>query len=414
MKIVYLTWGETPRSYGVFGTQVLGQFVGTAALDDKNEYHFISAVPIVHSGLIREKWWYLKEIVNVKKKLNKIKFHWLSIWCTQNFTNSNRFGFGLMHGISHNIFAKKLIKLMPNIIHCRSYHAAWAAVSVRKKYNLKYKIIFDARGLWPEEVALKKGWSNDSTDYKYLKNIEKIILEECECSISVSDNMHDYFLQNGSRNDQVIYLSADADVLKISPSERIQSDVVRFVYVGALAENTWHKPQVLADLYDYLSGVHPKTKLTIVTTSDHGKLKKYFSKFNDKEIIFTSAITRDDLKNILKNQDVGLMTYFEPSTKREHLLASMVLAVKTAEYFMAGLPMICNKYCGGAARIISENQLGYSYGSDDFSKLTFDNILSLLSSEKRKSCQDFAEKNFNYISNGYKYLNIYKSLDLND
>jgi hypothetical protein len=54
MKVVYLTWVETHRSYGVFGSQVIGQFVETQKLSPNDEFHFISAVPIIHSGLLRE------------------------------------------------------------------------------------------------------------------------------------------------------------------------------------------------------------------------------------------------------------------------------------------------------------------------------------------------------------------------
>ena len=244
MKVIYLTWGETPRSYGVFGTQVVGQFIETAKKCTEGEFHFISAVPVLHSGYVREKWKYGQELQAVKNMFGKIKFHWLPIWASQNLVNPSKKTFNMMHGLAHRGLKKKIERIKPDIVHCRSYGAAWAAISVRKKYNLKYKVIFDGRGLWPEEVALKNAWDENSSDYKFLKSLEQKILFACDCSISVSDPMHEHYLSLGSPNDRIIYLSADTKKLRVDLSEVNKSERVRFCYVGALSENSWHQPQI--------------------------------------------------------------------------------------------------------------------------------------------------------------------------
>ena len=41
MKVIYLTWGETPRSYGVFGSQVIRQFVETSKLLPEHKFYMI-------------------------------------------------------------------------------------------------------------------------------------------------------------------------------------------------------------------------------------------------------------------------------------------------------------------------------------------------------------------------------------
>ncbi|HFG1877170.1 TPA: glycosyltransferase [Vibrio cholerae] len=410
MKIVYLTWGETPRAYGVFGSQVLGQFSKTAKLSPSDEFHFISAVPIVHSGLIREKWCYFTELKRVKKQLGTVAFHWLPIMAFQNFVNSSKTTFNLMHGISHWFLKNTLVKLTPDIVHCRSYHAAWAALNVRKKYGLNFKIIFDGRGLWPEEVALKKGWSEQSEDYQFLKSIESQLLDKCNCSVSVSDTMHEHYVKLGAKNDHVVYLSADTKQLKVEIDEFEVSDVVRFCYVGALSENTWHQPQVLVELYRKLRLLFPKTQLTVVTTSSHLELSQAFSVFPAQEIILTSTKTRTELKQVFKKQDFGLMTYFSPKTDKETLLGNVVLAVKTAEYFVAGLPMICNLYCGGASRIIEENGLGITYFPENIDNLSSEAFTPYLGKNIREKCQQFALDNFDYEVNAEKYLRVYREV----
>jgi glycosyltransferase involved in cell wall biosynthesis len=410
MKVVYLTWGETPRSYGVFGSQVVGQFVETAKLSQKDEYHFISTVPYIHSGLIREGRSYRTELNKVRDKLGGIAFHWLPIYAPQNFVNSSKNTFSLMHGLAHLHLKNKLRSICPDIVHCRSYHAAWAALKVRKKYNLNYKIIFDGRGLWPEEVALKRNWSDISADYQFLKSIENTLLTECDASVSVSDAMHEHYMNLGAKNDYCVYLSTDVKQLRVNINELKSDEIVRFCYVGALSEDTWHQPKVLVDLYRRLRSLFQETQLTIVTTSDHGQLKSQFSEFPQEELVFISTKTRMELKEVLKGQDFGLMAYFSPTTDQERLVANTVLAVKTAEYLIAGLPMICNEYCGGAARIILNNQLGITYFPEKLDVLTQRTLLPFLNQTARQKCQTFALENFDYAINAKKYLQLYKDI----
>lgn len=410
MKVTYLTWGETPRSYGVFGSQVIGQFTQIASQNPNDQFYFISAVPIIHSGQVREKWAYSSELNSVKAKLGSVEFYWLPIWASQNFVNSSKNSFGLMHGIAHICLKNKLLKINPDIVHCRGYHAAWAALSVKEKYGLDYKIIFDGRGLWPEEVALKKGWAEHSEDYLFLKSIESKIIEKCDCSVSVSDTMHEYYLSQGAKNDHTIYLSADTNQLKIDIGLFEFSEKVRFCYVGALSSDTWHQPKALIELYRRLRQLFPQTQLTIVTTSNHDGLRLDFAEFPENEIILTETKTRTELKQILMNQDFGLMTYFQPKFDKEILLGRMVLAVKSAEYFIAGLPMICNAYCGGAGHLIKSNQLGITYLPESLDKLTCNQISSYHNKSAKKKCQDFAINNFDYSYNALNYIKLYELL----
>lgn len=411
MNVIYLSWGETPRSYGVFGSQVLAQFVYTKRLTTDSSFYFLSGLPILNSGLVREKIRYLHELKEVKKRLHDIQFSLIPIFAPQHFVNSSRLTFSLMHGISHLFLYSKLKKIKPDIIHCRSYHAAWAAIKVREKYNLNYKVLFDGRGLWPEEVSLKKGFLKNSDNYKYLKNIELEILTKCDASVTVSDTMHSHYLELGSKNDNRVYLSADTLKMKTELKYRVSADTIRFCYVGSLDENSWHKPSELFKLYDYLRSIFPKTVLTIVTTSDLDPIKHCFKSIPTNEVFYTNTKNVQDLMLTLSNQDFGLLSYLTPSSTEELTLGKMVLAVKTVEYFAAGLPVICNKFCGGAANLIEKFNLGLTYDPNKISIQPL-KLLDMLEINNRKRIQDFATDNFDYHVNAKKYIEIYQNLVL--
>ena len=414
MNVAYLTWGETPRSYGVFASQVIGQFVENYKISSKDDFYFISAVPIVHSGLVREKLKYFDELKKVKEKLGKIKFIWLPIYAIQNFVNSSKSTFGLMHGLAHWHLKNTLLRLNPDIVHCRSYHAAWAALQVKQKNNFEYKIIFDGRGLWPEEIALKREFSKDSEDYQFLKNIEKTLLSQCDATISVSDTMHQHYENIGVKRGELIYLSASVDKLAPSTFERNrENDTVTFCYVGALSEDTWHQPLQLLELYKHLRATVKKANLVIVTTSSHTKIKELFKEIPQNEVTYTSTKSIEELKLVLENVDFGLLSYFKPLSGEEQLLGRMVMAVKTAEYLAAGLPVMVNNTCGGAATVVEKYNAGVSYNQDTFNEITQETIQKLLEVNIPKNAVKVAEDLFDYKANAVRYVNLYENL-LND
>jgi len=412
MKVVYLTWGETPRSYGVYGSQVLNQFIETFKITEDSEFYFIAGVPIIHSGLVREKISYFDEITKVKKKLSGINFHWLTLFSSQNFVNSNKRTFVLLHFISHYLLKLKLSKIKPDIVHCRSYHAAWAALRVKEKYHLNYKVIFDGRGLWPEEIALKNNYADDTTNYRFLKSIESKNLIKADISVAVSAPMAKHYTELGAENVKTIFLSSATKMLKSSGCESVgnKKNELVFCYVGALSVDTWHKPNELLKLYNHLRHILPNTKLMIVTTSNHDAIRKCFSDIPDDEVLITQTKTVNELKEKLDKADIGLMSYFAPLTSREVTLGSSVLAVKTAEYLAAGLPMLVNSYCGGAAEIVSDHSVGIAYDPSTYQELTSESIKLLLSNTMREKMQNLAYDLFDYKQNAKRYKNMYLEL----
>ena len=410
MRVLYLTWGETPRSYGVFGSQVIGQFTENAKFMSDAQFYFASAVPIVHSGLVREKWSYLNEIKNVRNHLGSIPFFWLPIYAPQNMMNSNTFSFKWMHIGAHQHLVQLVKRIQPNVIHCRSYHASWAALCVKNKYNLNYKIIFDARGLWPEEVTLKNGYSFNGKGYNFLKKIESDLLQQCDLTIAVSDPMQAHYESLGVKQVNTIYLSADVTQLAYehvatnSNNQRLQ-----FCYVGALSDNTWHHPTTLKNLFIHIRERIPDAQLTIVTTSNYEALKQIFVEFS-KDVSFTSVKTSSELKVVLKKMDFGLLSYRKITNKYEEFLGMSMLATKTAEYLVAGLPMIINKFCGGAASIVEKNNMGLTYDPATYEGLSAVKLKCFNTPEQRRRISLKAIELFSYQAHANEYVDIYKTL----
>jgi len=411
MKVMHLTWGETPRSYGVFGSQVIAQFVATRRAMPESLFLFASGLPIIHSGMTREKFGYFSECRKIRDALGDIHFQLLPIYAPQNLVNSTATTFKSLHGLAHWHLARLVKRFEPDVIHCRSYHAAWAALSIRRRFAKKYSIIFDARGLYPEEVALKKSFAENSEDYIYLKHIERELLSDCDMTIAVSSPMEKHYRMLGAKECRTIFLSADAERLKPSPLVKRTSDTVNLCYVGALSEDTWHKTSELLRLFRRIRELIPKAILTIVTTSDHDAVRRIFDGYTGAEVRIVQTRTLEQLKTILEQTDFGLMSYFEPKMPREIMLADMVLAVKTAEYLCNGLPIIVNRFCGGAAAIAQQHDLGLVYDPKDLSKLSAEDIFSRVPDvERRKVVASKAKELFDYSEHARDYASIYSDL----
>ena len=408
---MHLTWGETPRSYGVFGSQVIAQFVANNKATPASKFLFASGLPIINSGMTREKFGYFNEYKKIREMLGNIPFHVLPIYAPQNLLNSSANTFKWLHGLAHWHLARLIKNFNPDVIHCRSYHAAWAALCVRRDTTLAYKIIFDCRGLYPEEVALKKCYPEESKNYLYLKYIERQLLMQCDFSVAVSDPMEKHYRNLGAKECRTIYLSADAERLKPLPLNNQSLGPVNFCYVGALSEDTWHKTSELLRLFQRLRELIPNSILTIITTSDHDDVRYFFRDFSITDVIITQTRSLEHLKSLLVQADFGILSYFMPISAREKMLADMVLAVKTAEYLCNGLPVIVNHFCGGAAAIVKSHDLGIVYDPTDLVALKAADILTRRpTSVLRNDIATKARRLFDYNEHARDYVNIYKEL----
>ncbi len=415
MKVVYLTWGETPRGYGVFGSQVIKQFSETKKKMPTSEFHFLSGVPLIHSGMTREKFGYIDELKKVKKMLSGISFGMIPIFTLQTTVNSNKNNFKFNHGFSHYLLMRKLKRINPDVVHCRSYHAAWAANQVREKYSFNYKVVFDARGLWPEETAMKLSYSLDSEDYAFLKQVERYNLSHSDVVVSVSGTMAKIYEDMGvdSSRNKTVFLSANTSILSdgMAPiSKSIESDTVTFGYVGALSDKTWHKTSELFALYKHIRNLVKKPKLVIVTNSPKKEIEDFFSIFPAGEVVITETKSVDELKVELKKMDIGLMSYFNPETDVKIKLASTVLAVKSAEYLSAGVPILVNRYCGGVAKLVMDNNIGRDFDINNVESISQQDIQFLLNKSVREQAITFSRSNFDYVANAEKYAVMYTEL----
>ncbi|HAS6349110.1 TPA: glycosyltransferase [Vibrio vulnificus] len=416
MNVLYLTWGETPRSYGVFHSQVMSQFIETYEQFPEANFSFASAVPIIHSGLVRERFGYKNELATVKQQFAQkgIQFDWIPMLIPQNMI----FGSGaLFHFVQKvtQFFINKRIKLNSlDIVHCRSYFSAYAANKLREKHGYKYKVIFDARGFLPEEIAMKHRLAESSNEFKFFKEIEAYLLSVSDSTVTVSDTMYSTFMSLNPKRLDNIYLSTD--FRKLTPVKKnvrniTKETAITLLYLGALGEELWHQPTELAKVFRKVKSIYTNAKLKIITTNNHTVLKQYFSEFSEDEVVFTSTKNQDELALEIKNIDLAVLPYRRNRDFAEARVGHSILGTKTVEYLASGVPVLCNRDCGGAAAVIGRHsKFGLVYSPGALNELSYISLSDLVTGEFDKEDFLLLSEIFDYKKNSEKYAALYKDL----
>jgi hypothetical protein len=412
IKVAYITWGETPRSYGVFGSQVVEQISRIARNHfDTIEMHFLAFLPIIHSGWIREKFGYFSEINKVKKILSHVQFHLKFLPIPQNLVNPTKLTHQLLFIWGLSQLQRYIEQNDIDIVHCRSIHAAYAACKVKLRSSKSFRIVFDIRSPWPETIALQRNYNEDHPEYQYFKSIEKFIVNSCDSLVAVSATMSRYFEKSYGKSCDLIYLSAPVESLQLKNIVNKSAKNLHLIYVGALDEDGWHKISTLITLLLRIRSIFPDCAVTIVTTSSYKIIQNKITEAGLNNINIASAFNIDQLKNYLFEANIACLTALTPGNKLEKIFCENVFAVKSVEYLSAGLPIICNKFLGGAAAYVKEHGVGLLYDPNDLSTLRKEDIERLINSDISKKAVALSWQDFDYDSNAKKYFELYKSIN---
>ena len=115
-----------------------------------------------------------KDFEYLNQKLTKIDIGWRP----HTFMSSKNQLLKIIDVIKfYKSFIGQCILFNPDIIHARGHPMAMFASSMKRIF--KYKLIFDFRGMWPDEKIAKGSWDLSSKinilQYKFFKRHEKII-----------------------------------------------------------------------------------------------------------------------------------------------------------------------------------------------------------------------------------------------
>jgi len=417
MRIMYLTWGEVPRLSSVYGGQAVQVVAAFQRHPEVENASLVAGYPMIHSGMLREKWRYRKQLSAIRDRIGSDNFTTRRIPVPPVGVHPKPSQLPFFYAGQHGFLAREIRKRKPDVMQCRSYVATNLALEVRARYGFEYKVVFDARSLMPEEAVITGRWSGDGPDFQSWKVIEHAMLATSDLSTAVSKPMQEHFDKLGARRTALAYLNVSVDGIvdaQISDNSRLDAAKPVVAYCGYLAENSWHNPMNLWKVFASFHQHCPGAQLLVITKSNHNQLLDSLRTNGFENLIpavtFTSAPSPAEVVKLLHGADLSVLSYRDPANHFEESMAEKVFATKTAEYMSVGLPMLVNRYCGGARDYALSHNAGVAYDPQQLlSKEDVDNLLYMARDRLRISRK--ARSDFSIDENAARLVSIFKNLE---
>jgi glycosyltransferase involved in cell wall biosynthesis len=408
IKTVYLTWGETPRSYGIYGSQVVGMLTNLAARHDLLKPHLLAGLPIVHSGLVRERWHYPAELTRVRLELGPVSLGICIIPVPQNFVYPRKRSFETIFAGAPFTLLPKLRQINPEVIHCRSFLASWIATDLRRRSDLKYRIIYDARSLWPEMQYRRRPIE---TDLEAFRARERELVAEVDGVVAVNEPMREHYLRMGALRVVTNYIAAPLVYSKEAESHN-PDEPLRLVYAGALYQGGMQTPSMLFALAAAIRQLMGDVQLTVLTTSPHAPLKAQAEKILGSGFVTFKSITDPaNMPYLLAKHHLACNVYKKPLTDIDQMLCATGFSTKSAEYLAAGLPVLVSQYPKAVGDLVVRNKVGIVF--DETQKnfgLTYEKIKTMLNAQVRSRARVLASETFDRDVVSDRFADLYLEL----
>lgn len=413
MRVLYLTWGEVPRMSSVYGGQVVDVVRRLQRQPGLERVDLLAGVPLIHSGLVREKWRYPQEIARIRAAIGADHFSRRTIATPPVGVHPTRRQLPFFTQGHVGFLARKIRQQGYDVVQCRSYVATHLALRARAEHGLNVKVVFDSRSYMPDEAILLGRWAEGSDDHRFWLDRQAQMLAEADCTNVVSETMKRRFDSLGARRCELIYLNVEQEAAAAGSGTAPPADAPMLVYAGYLSETGWHSPASLWRVFDQVRRHSPAARLRVITKSPHPTLRQSLTEGGwdhlQEAIEMTSAPSPREVVRMLADATAGVLSYRTPQGELEHVLAEGVFATKTAEYLMAGLPVLVNRVCGGAAAYVRSHDSGVDY--DEAAGLQADDVARLIALRRQSArIADEAVSHFSSTRNAERMAAIYASL----
>jgi glycosyltransferase involved in cell wall biosynthesis len=355
----------------------------------------------------------------VREVLKKNNIHWHPLIYTKSPPIlSTLWDIRIMISKAYTLHKKNNFK----IAHCRSYIPAFAGISLKKKFGVKF--IFDIRGLWVDERVDGKIWNLANPLYKlvyrYFKKKEKEFFSMADYVISLTHKAKDEILswkniRKKPLDIEVIPTCADMKLFSHSGiDENLRSGFKQklglsksdFIlsYLGAIG--TWYMPDEMLDFFKVLLSEKPNAKFLFIThePAETIRMKSRLKNIPDKNILVQKA-GRHEVPSLLSLSDFSV-AFIKPAYSK---IASS--PTKFGELLSMGIPFICNKGIGDMEEIVNKYRCGIL--AEGFNNIAYTEVIKKIDQFPKSEAARFrkaAEEYFSLESGIEKYDLVYQKL----
>jgi len=424
-NLLYLTWGEVIVYDGLFNNQVLEQLKQIRGQNPTLPMHLLSGLPLGNRYVIKRPANFYRELDKIRAQLSaaNIDFGYRWIPAIARWFHSQPYQLPLYTLGQERYLATLVRRRGINLIHCRSYHATRLALLAKKRHQLSCQVIFDTRGMFPEEAVLANYFDTASAAYRRWKAEEQWLLDEADAIVNVSATFTDY-IATRTQNPKIYTIGTSTNLDLFQPNRKSRqtqrqalqiSDTTKvLIYVGSLGtKHGWHNITNLLAVYQVFRQHFPQSKLLIITRSPQPPLQAALHQagYTEAAYIIASANSPQETSNYLQAGDYAALTYYNVENPLEKQVGKTVIASKSGEYLGMGLPMIVNRTAGAAAQLVADEGIGAVYTGGD--EATIGAVIEQIEAnyaDVSAHCIAVAKAHFSAAGNACKYLALYHTL----
>lgn len=308
-----------------------------------------------------------------------------------------------------------------NIVHCRSYIAAMAGLSLKRNYGVKF--LFDMRGFWADERIDGGIWNLSNplfkSIYNYFKKKEKQYFNESDYTISLTEagkrEIHSWPNMKSPLHIQVIPCCADLDLFSYETIDHLKLHDLRqslgykaddqvITYLGSVG--TWYMLDEMLRLFAKIKAKHPNVKMLFVTPDEASIIT---TRATQLQVLSTDITVRKAARaDVPYYIALGVASMFFVKQAYSKLASS---PTKMGEIMGMGVPLICNAGVGDVKEITEDTGCGLVL--NDFSEAelqraadNFDKLLTIPKAQIRAG----ALKYYSLAEGVKKYAGVYSKL----
>lgn len=309
-----------------------------------------------------------------------------------------------------------------NIVHCRSYIAAFAGLMMKKNFGTKF--LFDMRGFYADERVDGGIWNRSNflfnAIYGFFKQKEKDFLSRADYVVSLTHKAKSvihtwHHIPNQPIPIAVIPCCADLDFFspanvdeqrKIELQKRLELTGSEFVlsYLGSVG--TWYMLDEMLDFFKCLLARKPNSKFLFITTDNPGNIiQRALAKGISPHSVIVTPSNRNDLPTYLSFSTWSIF-FIKPVFSK-----SASSPTKQGELMGMGISHVCNTGVGDVDEIVSRNGVGLSV--HDFTEEEYNRVIDQMLQDPEVNTGAIvkaAREVYSLQSGVLAYQNIYRQL----
>jgi glycosyltransferase involved in cell wall biosynthesis len=323
------------------------------------------------------------------------------------------------------LFVRRFVnEQKPDILHGRAHLPTLMGAIARNFSRHKPKLLFDIRGLFPEEYTDAGIWPEGGWLYRGAKGVERWLLKKSDGFVVLTERAREMLFPEAKETNfdkegrpiEVIPCCVDMSRFEsANPNSRSEMRKNlgldgRFVaaYIGAFGG--WYLTKETADFLGELRA-YRKDAFALVLTQSKPELIEPLLKqrgYGEGDYLVAKVNPRE-IPRYLCGADVAVSFIKRCYSKQ----ASS--PTKNAEYLACGLPIIANSGVGDVDRLILENGVGIL--TDGFTRESYLRVLNGISvlGDVKEKCRNTAFRQFDLENiGGERYRRLYRRLLGND